>query len=134
MTKCTRCGSGRVIKYGQTAGKQRFVCKECGKNFGVGGKYSPARKHTAVVMYLNNVGIRRIGYFLNVSHVLVLNWIKRAYRDLAYRLQNRAGASEEPDVIELDEVYTFVKKNLKDQDLQYGLLIAGEKAVLLRLK
>jgi transposase-like protein len=63
MKKCIRCQSEKVIKDGRSAGKQRFVCKECGKSFGGEGKYSLSAKDYALMMYLNNVGIRKTGYF-----------------------------------------------------------------------
>jgi hypothetical protein len=37
-----------------------------------------------------------------------------------------------PDVVELDEIYTFVKKN--ETECPFGLLILETKSVLLRLK
>lgn len=39
--------------------------------------------------------------------------------------------TDKADIIELDEIYTYVKKRKKGQS--YGLLILGEESVLLRL-
>lgn len=35
MAACPKCSSGRTVKNGQIHnGKQRFVCNECGRQFG----------------------------------------------------------------------------------------------------
>ena len=131
INKCRHCGSEKFVKDGKTAGKQRFVCKECGRKFG-GGIHSEERKAFALQMYMNNVGIRKIGLFCNVSHSLVLKWIKSAHKTLTKRLEtNNRVFGKEPDIIEMDEIFTFVKKNGKEPS--YGLLTVGDKSVLLRI-
>jgi len=82
-------------------------------------------------MYLNNVGIRKVARFVGASSTAVIKWIRAARKELSERL-HQAGeqvASDLPDVIEMDEIYTFVKKNGKGRS--YGLLIVGESVVLL---
>ena len=78
-------------------------------------------------MYLNNVGIRKIAKFINCSASSVVDWIKVLGKQISDQLQNNAhkAASQMPEIIEMDELYTFVKKNSKGQ--LYGLLIVGEQ-------
>ena len=86
-------------------------------------------------MYLNNVGIRKIALLLGVSAPSVLQWIRKAGRDLAFKLSAVSNAIKDdiPDVIEMDEIFTYIKKNstLKNSTgLSSGLLILGTKVVL----
>jgi hypothetical protein len=64
-------------------------------------------------MALNNVGIRKIARFTGASPALVLRWIQQAHAQMAARLRRAADAlqTQGPDVIEMDEIYTFVQKN-----------------------
>ena len=64
MKKCKKCDSKNLVKAGFARGLQKFKCKDC-KSFQILGdkrcKYSSKIKALAVVMYLENVGIRNIG-------------------------------------------------------------------------
>ena len=83
-------------------------------------------------MYLNGVGVRKIALLLDTTHVSVLNWIKKSHKELLHTLSiTNADYSEEPDIIELDEIYTFVQKG--GGDTRYGLLILEDRSVLLHL-
>ena len=84
-------------------------------------------------MYLNNVGIRKIAKFMHCSSPLVVKWIKVLGKQISAQLQKNAHkvAAQMPEIIEMDEIYTFVKKNSKGQ--LYGLLMLGEQIVLLRM-
>jgi hypothetical protein len=63
-------------------------------------------------MYLNNVGIRKIARFVGASPAGVLRWIRKEHQALQARLAAQPASGDgEPDVIEMDEVYTFVQKN-----------------------
>jgi transposase-like protein len=88
-------------------------------------------KEQALDMYLNNVGIRKIARFVGASSTAVIKWIRSAREQLSEQLR-QAGeqlACELPDVIEMDEIYSFVKKNNSGQS--YGLLIVGGSVALL---
>ena len=94
-------------------------------------KHSKDKKDFALYLYLNNSGIRVISGILKISPSLVLRWIKKAHEHMEKMFQERKEERSGPEVIELDEIYTYVKKNLKGQS--YGLLIAENKRVLLHL-
>lgn len=71
-------------------------------------------REQALDMHLNNVGVRKIARFIGCSPASVVNWVRAAHRDLAERLRRAANdveAGAAPDVIEMDEVYTFVQKS-----------------------
>ena len=131
--ECTHCKSCKVRKNGTNRGIQRFICNECGRTFSCRPpKSGKDIKRQALLMYLNNVGIRKTALFLGASRTTILNWIRQGHETLVELLREfKPDTSEVADIIELDEIYTFVKKNSSGHP--YGLLILGEKSVLLRL-
>ena len=57
------------------------------------------------------MGIRKIALILGASSTAVLKWIRNAHKLLQELLENfNPLASEKADIIELDEIYTYVKK------------------------
>ena len=79
------------------------------------------------------MGIRKVARIVNVSPPAVLRWIRNAHSHLQNELHPfTASHNQEVDVIELDEIYTYIKKN--ETELPYGLLILEGKSVLLRLR
>ena len=130
--ECTHCGSSHYKKNGKSKGSQRYVCKGCGRCFSDRvRKFSFADKARAIDMVLNNVGIRKTARFMGASPALILRWIKEFSAQLRQQMA-QAGESmidTRPDMIELDEVYTFIKKNAAAPS--YGVLIAGGRVALL---
>lgn len=133
MPECPYCKSKKVRKNGRSRGTQRLQCQECKKTFAETPKRtSKEDKYKALLMYLNNVGIRKIALFFGVSAPAVLKWIRNAHKLLFELLENfNPLVSDKADIIELDEIYTYVKKRKIEQS--YGLLILGDKSVLLHL-
>lgn len=132
--ECTRCGSADVRKNGSYEGVQRFRCRSCGRYFtDKAPRFGPAVEARALDMYLNNVGIRKVARFTGASPAGVLKWIRKAHRSLLDRLEHAVSQVGEdlPDIIEMDEIYTFVQKNTAAPS--YGLLIAGDRVALLRI-
>jgi transposase-like protein len=83
---------------------------------------------------MNNVGVRKAAKFMNCSHPMVIKWT----REFAENIRRQAKQAEEqiskdglPDVIEMDEIYTRVKKGLIE--FPYGLLIVDGEVRLLRM-
>mgnify|MGYP002626344167 FL=1 len=134
MLNCPKCGSKKVRKNGKNRGTQRMICCECGKTFPSEPKrISKETKQKALMMYLNNVGIRKIALIFNVSPTSVLRWIKNAHKLLMELIKNFNPLShDKADIIELDEIYTYVKKRKKEQS--YGLLILEDKCALLHIQ
>jgi len=132
--ECRKCGSNKTKKNGSTKGIQRYFCKECGRTFVENPpKYGADIKRKALMMYLNNTGVRKTAFFTGASRQTILNWISAARESLTAILKDfKPDPSEKADVIEMDEIYTFVEKNSRGQS--YGLLTLGTKSVLLRLK
>jgi len=133
MLECKHCGSKNIRKNGTNRGIQRYYCKVCNRTFAPRNElYGAKAKAMTLLMYLNNVGIRKCALFQGVSRQTISNWIEEAhekYRDLLESCQIDSG--EKADIIEMDEIYTFVKKRGKGQ--LFGLLILEGQSVLLRL-
>lgn len=129
MKRCPNCDSTKSYKNGTVKGQQRYVCRKCGRSFG-GGVHSQDTKNKAIYLYLNNVGIRKISRIVGVSSSVVIGWIRKASEKI--KMLKSVEAAGEIDEIELDEIYTYWKKKLIGNS--YGLLIVGNKSVLLHLK
>jgi transposase-like protein len=79
MITCPHCqDTARQVKAGFTRkGSERFQCQECRR------QYTPSplplgddkTKETALKLYLEGNGFRRIGQLLSVNHQSVVNWI-----------------------------------------------------------
>ena len=85
-------------------------------------------------MHLKGIGIRKVAEFMNCSSSLVVRWISAFANSLREHLSEAAesfSGEQLPDIIEMDEIYTCVKKGLVE--CRYGLLIHGGEVKLLRL-
>ena len=133
--RCHHCGSESYRRNGSYAGVQRYICKGCGRSFtDRGERFSKAVKAQALDMHLNNVGIRKIARFVGASPPAVLKWIRKAGETMVEQLRQAAGRLAQdgaPDVIEMDEIYTYVQKNSSAPS--YGLLIVDGRLALLRI-
>ena len=116
---CRKCKSHDVRKDGKVKSKQRFYCINCHYHFTVAKKTTAAsglvKKH-ALLLYLEGLGFRSIGRFLNVSHVSVYKWIKHFGEQLA-----PLKSDHHIQVVELDELHTYIGQ--KKTIAGYGLLL-----------
>jgi transposase-like protein len=89
---CPKCQSQELIKSGVIKERQRFRCKQCGYSFTVlkeGKTIDPYYVIKALQLYIEGVTFREIERILGVSHVSVMNWVKKynikAPENTAYR-------------------------------------------------
>ena len=132
--QCVHCGSKDYVKNGSYKGVQRYKCKECNRAFSDKvRKFTYADKERFLLMYLNNVGIRKAALFMGCSSSMPVRWVREFAENLRRRLRKASKDIESklPDVIEMDEIYTRIKKGATD--FPYGLLILGGEVRLLRL-
>jgi len=144
--ECGKCGSSKCTKNGSIRGKQRYCCKECRYNFVEGDercKYSNKERSLVIRMYLNNCGFRRISEILNIPLSTVFVWIKKAGQIVDEMVKARQDQVGDIEVLEMDELFTYVKKNLEKtrnpgglatHTPEYGLLWIGTDLKLLSLK
>jgi transposase-like protein len=81
---CPKCKSEHIVKSGVVKGRQRFRCKECNYFFTVlkeGKNIDPYYVIKALQLYMEGVTYREIERILGISHVSVMNWVKK------YRVQ-----------------------------------------------
>ena len=111
IIRCPKCESEEISRNGHNRGTQRYICKECSRTFSEKPpRFSEAEKKQAIEMVLHGVGIRKTARFVKSSPTSVINWLKEAHRILK-AVKTGAKPMEKADIIELDEIYTIVKKN-----------------------
>lgn len=109
--RCPQCDGTDLIKRGSKAGHQRYMCRACGRySTDSQPKFSAHTKAIAIEMYMNSMGIRAIGRVLKASPAAVLNWIRKEHVALQQRLAEAPVQAEGPDIVEFDEIYTYVQK------------------------
>ncbi|APY07233.1 transposase [Winogradskyella sp. J14-2] len=77
---CPNCGSDNYVKSGIVNNRQRFRCKSCNYNFTVnklGKKIDDYYVNKALQLYLEGLTYREIERILGISHVSILNWVKK---------------------------------------------------------
>lgn len=137
MKNCRFCGCEGLWKVGIINGKQRYKCKNCGKNQAEADdrvKYTEGEKKQALVLYLEGCGFRRIARIMGkingkfYRHQTIINWIKTA----GIKALATTNKQEKIEVLEMDELYTYVQK--KNEEQGYGRLLIGTGNVSLTLK
>lgn len=77
---CPNCQFDKVIKSGVVQDRQRFKCKSCNYHFSVnklGKKIDDYYVNKALQLYLEGLTYREIERILGISHVTILNWVKK---------------------------------------------------------
>ena len=80
IEKCPKCAGDSFIKAGLISAKQRFTCKSCGYHFTVAKEGKAIDAHVvkrALQLYIEGMSYREIETVLGVSHVSVMNWVKK---------------------------------------------------------
>jgi transposase-like protein len=105
---CPKCHGEKRVKYRFHRGKQRYLCKECGCNYVENPYtgYTDKEKQEAIRYYNEGIGFRKIERLLGMSHVSVINWVKK----VAEKLKKVLPKKEKVEVLELDELCVNFKK------------------------
>ncbi len=78
---CYHCGSEQVVRNGRTTnGKQRFLCRACGRCLRAGftGRAtSPARQAEILRAYHERTSLRGIARIFGVSRSTVTTWVQK---------------------------------------------------------
>ena len=128
---CPKCSSTRVIKSGIVKNRQRFQCKKCSYHFTVsklGKQIDDYYVIKALQLYLEGLSYREIERLLGVSHVSVMNWVKK------YRIKAPEKYDYRPTykILNHSELTEFLAKmdNLKGS----GMVITelGDKFMLIK--
>ena len=146
--KCKYCGGNNINKDGiVNNGNQRYLCRDCKKTFTITKrKYSEEYKLKIIKMYLENVGIRSIERLENIPNTTILKWIKNFGKIIKERIIKELNNIPEDlkelkekkniEILEGDEIVTYIKKNLKmgDRKFGYGFLLTETGIKLLIFK
>lgn len=77
---CPKCKSQEYNKSGVVKGRQRYKCKDCGYFYTVtkeGKNIDSYYVIKALQLYIEGVTFREIERILGISHVSVMNWVKK---------------------------------------------------------
>ena len=77
---CPNCNSDQYIKSGIVNDRQRYKCKSCGYFFTVnklGKRIDDYYVNKALQLYLEGLTYREIERILGISHVSIINWVKK---------------------------------------------------------
>ncbi len=117
--ECKFCQSQKVVKNGVLYGYQRYLCRNCNKNFRPRElKYSREVKLKVMKSYLNGVGIRAIERIFDVSNQLISYWIKKYGKKLE-EIKSKEKVEDEiiMQILEADELFTYIKKTKPSKNL-----------------
>ena len=104
--KCPKCWSDKRVKSEFNNKKQRYLCKKCGCHYTVSQRgYTEHIRQKSIQLYLEGNEFRRIERILKVSHVSVINWLKKA----GAKLEEVPKKDEKVDILELDELCVNLK-------------------------
>jgi AcrR family transcriptional regulator/transposase-like protein len=80
MMICPNCQSDRIAKNGHHQGKQRHLCRECGRQFMgdyVDRGYPPEIRQQCLDLHQQGLSFREIERQTGVNHNTVINWVKK---------------------------------------------------------
>jgi transposase-like protein len=133
--RCTHCGSTQYVKNGSNHGYQRYRCNSCKRSFSDRvRKFTYDHKESFLKYYLNNTGVRKCALFIGCAPSLIVRWTRELaenLRRLAREAESKIDSKAMPEIIEMDEIYTRIKKG--QIKCQYGLLILENEVKLLHL-
>lgn len=129
--KCPKCQHEHVVKSGVVKGRQRYHCKGCNYFFTVfkdGKKIDPYYVVKALQLYIEGVSLREIERLIGVSHVSVLNWVRK------YKIQAPENMEYRPtyQVLKHAEMIAFLCDREKIKDSGMIITELGDKYMLIK--
>ena len=114
-TNCIKCKSKDCVKKigKNVSGSQRYICKNCGKTFvleKVKRFYPEEFKKEAMRLYFEGNSSRAVARLLKIGINTCIRWIK-AY---ANKIKPKEYKNERVEVMEMDELYTFISEKKND--------------------
>lgn len=128
---CPRCQHQNATKSGIVNDRQRWRCKACGYHYTVqkeGKKIDAYYVIKALQLYIEGISLREIERILGVSHVSVLNWVRK------YQIHAPEQADYRPtyQIMSQQELITYMQE--KNPLKGAGMLITelGDKFMVIR--
>lgn len=128
---CPKCKSKSYTKSGVVKDRQRYKCKDCNYYFSVAKEGKNIDSYyiiKALQLYIEGVTYREIERILGISHVSVMNWVKK------FGINRPENLDYKPtyNVMSHDELIEMIKdeKDLKSS----GILITplGDKYMVIK--
>jgi len=113
---CPRCGASKKQNKhtANRSGSERYICRMCGKTYTPEPRkhaYTEEERTEAIKTYYECKSDRAVGRLLNMSRSNTIRWIKERGAKIAEPNPKTAeNTTEAIEVIELDEMFHFVKK------------------------
>ena len=112
-------GGYQAVKNGFVKNKQRYLCRECGKTTRIGDEreeYSIEQKIRVVRLYTEGMGLRAIERLENIPAALLVNWIRNFAKTIKEKLclTQIPGDLKEIEILEIDELFTYYQKKVKE--------------------
>ena len=111
ISTCPFCGSSHIVRNGHRAGRQRFVCKDCGKTFGMAHDtiLHKTKKELAVwTMYVNcmmeRMPLRKTARICHIRLSTAFVWRHK----ILDALTNMMESVKLDGVVECDETYELI--------------------------
>jgi transposase-like protein len=131
ISSCPSCGSEKYVKSGVVNQRQRYKCKDCNYYFTVnkvGKKIDDYYVNKALQLYLEGLTYREIERILGVSHVSIMNWVKK------YKIKRPENTKYHPTykILNANELATYFSEssNIKGS----GVIVTelGDKYMLIK--
>jgi hypothetical protein len=128
---CPKCDGENIVKSGVVGGRQRFKCKKCAYYFSVNKLGKAIDKYyvvKALQLYIEGISFREIERILGVSHVSVMNWVKK------YKVKAPENYDYRPTYKILNHAELAKFMALKDNLTNSGMLITelGDKFMIIK--
>ena len=113
-----------------------YKCKNCGHHYVIGdkrSKYSMRDRLLSLKLYRRGMSLRAVAEIVKTNNVTVLKWIRKFGKELKEQILSMSmNEVVSGDVIEIDEIWHYCKKN--KENYGFGLLILGSEEKSLPLK
>ena len=110
--QCNSCESRNLVKNGfSVSKKQKYICKNCGFNGVVNPerRYTEAEKEMIMNAYQERSSMRGVCRIFGVGFPTLSKWLKSAF-EANKKIEDTLLKATKDDVLELDEVWSFVKR------------------------
>jgi transposase-like protein len=76
VVRCTKCKSEQIVKAGFHHRKQRYKCKECGRQFTRFKDKNATKRAFALYLYVVGLSMNSIARMFEVETSTVLYWVR----------------------------------------------------------
>ncbi|MGX9728973.1 MAG: IS1 family transposase [Candidatus Electronema sp. VV] len=111
--RCRCCDSVNIVKNGHNAqGRQQYWCKDCNKRavLHLCPRWSEEKKEEIIGAYHERPSMRGISRMFGVSRQTLASWLKKDAANPV--LEETLLPAQNDDVLELDEMWSFVLKKV----------------------